>query len=453
MENYAYLPTTVIELLNDTIPVVAQWNFHILCHPLSRDLPLNRLRAVDDLKTRMAMGAVTMDDLMSTRAARFQLAPVDADVWRDGKYNYDLLDELMGEIPGLDNYQGYINDSSLGEVAYPYGSSRANGDGPLNVAYFHRFYKVKKAGAMGTNTRMKGFSDRYLFMAQNTQAKVAGLTMEVCKRRNMDCTSSEKKWSYAIPLEIIYTTPLSSWNPYGLIHGGDARTERGKAIYDGPDGKRNGRSHPDKAYNGTNSKVYYRTPEHFFDGEINTDPADTTKATTNILDPEGNVRQVRASGHRIFLPDIPGVGVLRQRYPIMPVHGEGSAVWKELEALKDIILQPIKYQHMFRESLQFTKSSSTTSDGNDSQNDSNLVEFTTSASSANTGSHVHPFTLTATQYRSVLDGDTVRGIITEKASGHSHELTLKKNNRRYVIKACDDSPRCSDGHGRIVRLV
>ena len=53
-----------------------------------------------------------------------------------------------------------------------------------------------------------------------------------------------------------------------------------------------------------------------------------------------------SSGVRIFLPNIPGVGVLRTRYPIMPVHGEGSAVWKELNAIKEILMNPEAHKAM-----------------------------------------------------------------------------------------------------------
>ena len=53
LENFSYLPTTVIDFINDTIPIVAQWNYRIMCHPLESDLPTNRLRVVDDLASRM----------------------------------------------------------------------------------------------------------------------------------------------------------------------------------------------------------------------------------------------------------------------------------------------------------------------------------------------------------------------------------------------------------------
>ena len=74
LENLAYLPTTVMTLLNGTVPVLAQWNYAILCHPLADDLPLNRLRVIDDLKTRMSLGAVTMEQYKASRTARFQVS-------------------------------------------------------------------------------------------------------------------------------------------------------------------------------------------------------------------------------------------------------------------------------------------------------------------------------------------------------------------------------------------
>lgn len=48
-------------------------------------------------------------------------------------------------------------------------------------------------------------------------------------------------------------------------------------------------------------------------------------------------------------PNIRGVGVVRQRYPIMPVHQAGSFVFKELDALKDVTLQSAKYKRFYRQ--------------------------------------------------------------------------------------------------------
>ena len=59
-------------------------------------------------------------------------------------------------------------------------------------------------------------------------------------------------------------------------------------------------------------------------------------------------RKTRASGVYIMTPNIPGVGVVRQRYPIMPVHQAGSFMFKELDALKDVTLQSAVYKRFYR---------------------------------------------------------------------------------------------------------
>ena len=44
--------------------------------------------------------------------------------------------------------------------------------------------------------------------------------------------------------------------------------------------------------------------------------------TVGVLDQQGNVRKVVATGTRIILPEIEGVGKCRIRYPIIPLHAE-----------------------------------------------------------------------------------------------------------------------------------
>ena len=39
------------------------------------------------------------------------------------------------------------------------------------------------------------------------------------------CQTWEQRWSFAIPLEIIYLTPLQSWNPYNLKYWGHPRND------------------------------------------------------------------------------------------------------------------------------------------------------------------------------------------------------------------------------------
>ena len=69
LENLAFLPTKMMGFINETLPVFAQWNYRILCHPLKGDLPTNRLRVVEDLSSRMTTKRSTYHHALS-RAAR-----------------------------------------------------------------------------------------------------------------------------------------------------------------------------------------------------------------------------------------------------------------------------------------------------------------------------------------------------------------------------------------------
>ncbi len=91
-----------------------------------------------------------------------------------------------------------------------------------------------------------------------------------------------------------------------------------------------------------------RTPAEFFenaDSDVD-DPADTSKGVVGVLDGDGNMHRVVATGTRIFLPEIPDLGVIRTRYPVNPVHDDGNTVWKELQVVKDILLNQQKYSFM-----------------------------------------------------------------------------------------------------------
>ena len=350
LENFSFLPRTIMNVTEDGIPKFAQWNYRILCHPLKRDVPLNRLRIIDELHPRFT-SKKTYEEHSKTRAARFQLNPADSDTWTEGIYDgkWGLLDELMSEIPGKDNYPGKLTDESFDNPVYHILDSSAK----LNSAYYHRSYKVNKKGAMGTEDRHRGFADENLFMAMNTQANVAGMALNgKCKwnaeLRKKECSVIEQRWSYAFPLELIYLTPLNMWNPYNLKYKGEVGSELADTV---TAKGRNGGNSQDRAYNGTHSKLFYHTSVEFFSGvEVEKDLADTTRTSVWAKDGEER-RKVRASGTRVLFPPIEGVGTLRQRYPIAPVHGEGSSVWKELEAVKDLLLDSQTNSDMFREPI------------------------------------------------------------------------------------------------------
>ena len=241
---------------------------------------------------------------------------------------------------GKDNYPADIKDD--GE---DFEAPVKNFDGTQkNVGYYHRYFDTGLRDAMGNTMVHRGFGDDYLFVAATKQKKVANNTLTRCskKRRNKPsvCKEYHQKWSYAIPLEVIYLTPLSKWNPYDIAyHGTHGYPDRARTIINKD--KRNGKCTEDhrRALNGTSSQVYYRTPVEFFDASfVDRNPADTGKLFLCVLDKNGKSRKVRSSGTRVMLPNIPEVGIIRQRYPVMPIHGEGSSVWKELNALRDFVM-------------------------------------------------------------------------------------------------------------------
>ena len=74
-ENYAFLPTKLAEDNNGNLTIVS-WNYRIMCHPLKDDLPLNRLRTVDDLATRLA-NKLTPAEYETSPGARYQVSRND----------------------------------------------------------------------------------------------------------------------------------------------------------------------------------------------------------------------------------------------------------------------------------------------------------------------------------------------------------------------------------------
>merc|ERR1712098_657582 len=127
---------------------------------------------------------------------------------------YRLLDRLMSEVPGKDNQGANIVQESFGEDLHDAG----NQSKILNTGYYSRAFAFSKPGAMGLTGVSRGFNDANMWVAQTTQERIAGLSTKICdsKKWNANCKTINTRMSYAIPLEIIYLTPLMTWNPYNL---------------------------------------------------------------------------------------------------------------------------------------------------------------------------------------------------------------------------------------------
>merc|ERR1712179_88328 len=104
----------------------------------------------------------------------------------------------------------------MGAEQYNVGS---NSNEKLNTGYYHRAFKAHKPGTSDYEVVHKGFADRTLFTAQTTSPRIAPLSIKQCETApngTRVCTDHEARYSYAVPLELIWLTPLYSWNPYDL---------------------------------------------------------------------------------------------------------------------------------------------------------------------------------------------------------------------------------------------
>lgn len=135
----------------------------------------------------------------------------------------------------------------------------------------------------------------------------------------------------------------------------------------------------------------------------------------------------------------------------MPVFGEGSAVWKELEALQDIVLRPRTFRHMYYED-PFSGASVVNNRHNDNNiiNDPGLVFVMGMSQHSSVSQHFHVLMLTDDQRSLLAQGEFVR-VTTSQANGHTHSLVLsmdmlnKSCELKYIM--CDDKTVCWDHHG------
>lgn len=337
-ENLAALPSAIRNLVNSTFPVISNWEYRILCSPLSTDdgVPTSRFRIADDLHIQLLTAPETRSELYFSRRARFDLDISSDNSWEKGKTRWNYLDFLMEQIPGKDNFVANETDS------FPDGTSLAmpaaeaqKGDVPLNTGFYSRFYRLAEDDAMGSSDHRRGFSDRYLFAAKTSHSKVSPIAFDYVGADGETKYPTLSRWSYAIPLEIVYLTPLSTWNPFDIAFVDDS------ADFIAKTGQCGG-----EALENVKKDMFYRTPSAFFgSGDSDDgDAADTTQSGICAIGGDGNEHSVAASGHWIVFPEIGnGVGLVRQRFPIFPVHYAGSLAFKEAKALQDILVDEATY--------------------------------------------------------------------------------------------------------------
>ena len=340
-ENLPFLPTAFRAMRESTTgdtfePRTAQWFYRINCQPIEEKVSTRRFRAANALHLQFSRTTPkTKKSMASMSRGMFELNPTlrhkynDEKAWPRGGTRLEFLDQLMQQIPGFNGPKAFLDDKSFGPTCTNY-----NGSGLLNSAHYSRYYAIAGKDAMGDSQKKRSYND-LLFAAQTTHKRVS--PQEACqdyaendfatsddKARVKECAAIKDKfdcfghakwegdpdtgssgakcvwtgkcvykkcwtqrWSYAIPLEIIYTTPLSEWNPYNIDY-----FERGTDGYDNvaSNGKKGTESAP---YEGSRRNVFFRTPADFFSKDLaDPDAADTSGGETYVRDKSGTKRKV-----------------------------------------------------------------------------------------------------------------------------------------------------------------
>ena len=81
------------------------------------------------------------------------------------------------------------------------------------MGYYSRWYRNQLKDAMGSTVRSRGYNDASLYMARTTQPKISSVRYEECRYHHHKhiCAKYNQTWTYAIPLEINYMTPLQKF--------------------------------------------------------------------------------------------------------------------------------------------------------------------------------------------------------------------------------------------------
>jgi hypothetical protein len=378
-ENLAMLPHTIRSMEGDSfdIPAFANWEYRIAVWPLdfseinhdgTNNLPLDQLRLRDHVHTRLSNYVTNKEAEFTHRGAVFEFnyaKPNRAGATSDGFRNWrtsvgkftdmTLLDYIMRQVPGKDGPGGVHNDTSQGEVSVDWWT-----DEDLNTNFYSRMYKTRALDAAGRSSRRRGFNDPFLFSAMTAHERVSGLLIDLCatsrnRANTPQCTLKEgstneyepiylrQRWTWAIPIELIYLNPLQVWNPYGFPMLTDAQASASSTL----DG-----ATPENALEGVSPRWYYFTPDRFFTAVESPDPADTSSSALYVKNPyDGSPVGTRGAGIWITLPAIAGIGpggangVIRQRFPVAPIHEQSNTVWKEAKAIQKILSDEIGFSY------------------------------------------------------------------------------------------------------------
>lgn len=307
-ENDDFKPTVVRVMREDGAPQFAVLRYRASAVRLGtyRQYPAHEMVSqIDDPAIRVGRG-LSNEEIAASRLGRFRVNRAIGDSSVEFRNTPGLLDEIMNKAPGLDGFGAVINENYTDTDAdyNPFIQQLMdfNTTDLMNSAFYSRFYSYAQPGAAGRRKLRFGYNDPMLFRAASTQEQVVPLPG----------MGGGHRLSWAIPLELIVATPLGSWNPYKVAEGprstvtGDGNSQATAFSHAAREGR------------------WYFTPSALFDGaSAVVDPADTDDAAWMMCG-DGQARLMRGAGIYIHMPEMQGVQTARIRYPIAPVHHEGS---------------------------------------------------------------------------------------------------------------------------------
>jgi len=344
-ENVPFLPTKIVDVKVDSLngisyPVYANFEYRIACQPMSGEVPTERfLLDVDEsILQKFAKGkkSAEEEELRFKRMGHFKVNGISQESWDfnaergrtqtppSGGMRWNFLDQMMEQVPGKNGPHADFKDDSFHILTSKYDDR----DAELNTGFYSRFFSYDHADAMGRQQQMRGYSDLNLWAAMTTHDKVAGY--RICQSEDESVQDTieqcwEQKWTYAIPLEIIYLSPLENWNPYNL-----QMFDRASTFHEMNEGQDGSVELPYQGY--TEKGQFVKVPQEFFNGNSGRDLADTGRAYY-VQTSEG-VHAVTSSGTRVITDPIGDeVGPVRLRWPIFPVHDRSSLAFREVTAL------------------------------------------------------------------------------------------------------------------------
>lgn len=172
----------------------------------------------------------------------------------------------------------------------------------------------------------------------------------------------------------------------------------------------------------------------FSGASVESSAKDTARGVLRVLDQEGNEKQVLELLEPYILPPIKDVGVLRTRYPVFPSFGEGSFVWKELNAKREVMNEDKWQRHVLEECWSQPGNEDITL----------LMGYSTCACAPR---HTHEIKLdAAVQMLKVASVDQRISLI----NAHFHSVLIRYDpSRSSTNEQCDgNSSQCWDKHVR-----